>query len=128
MKGKTKILWLSRHTMTKEQVDDLHEIYGDIEIKRYQQTIKNYREVIKLGADCDVFAVVLPIAIIADLVSNVNKPVIRAKTTRVPTGCVYVNGYGNEEMEYRFQHNGWEQVKNIQVETVNLLERKECHE
>lgn len=29
----TKILWLSRHTMTETQLTDLERIYGKVEIK-----------------------------------------------------------------------------------------------
>lgn len=121
---KTRILWLSRHKLTQDQIDGLRSVYGEIEIKRCQRTVRNWREVREMGEDCDVLAVVLPIAILADLVGNVNKPVIRALTSRVPSGCTFMNAAGQEEIEYRFQHNGWEQVKAVQVETVKLNERE----
>jgi hypothetical protein len=37
-----KILWLSRHDMTNEQITDLKRIYGeDIEIKHHTDTVNS---------------------------------------------------------------------------------------
>ena len=76
----TKILWVSRHTMTTEQITDLQRIYGDVEIKQFADSVESAKQVTELGADCDVLAVVLPPAFLADLTNpRVNqKPVIRA--------------------------------------------------
>lgn len=114
----TTILWLSRHTMTEAQLDDLTRIYGDVEVKNYDKTVSSWKDVVEAGADCDVLAVVLPPAILADLTSprNNTKPVIRAKANRVPTGNMVVNpATGKEETEYRFEHAGWERVIKIEV-------------
>lgn len=115
----TSILWLSRHELTKEQKDDLYRIYGeDIEVKTFNHSVSGWKEVVEAGKDCDIFAVVLPPAILADLTNprNNKKPVIRAKANRVPTGNTIINtATGKEETEYRFQHAGWEQVLKIEV-------------
>lgn len=114
----TKILWLSRHTMTEEQVNDLERIYGEIEVKTFDQSVNGWKDVVEAGTDCDVLAVVLPPAILADLTNprNNTKPVIRAKAKRVPTGNTIVNpATGKEEVEYRFEHGGWEKVVKIEV-------------
>lgn len=114
----TKILWLSRHTMTEAQVADLNRIYGEIEVKTFDQSVNGWKDVVEAGADCDVLAVVLPPAILADLTNprNNTKPVIRAKANRVPTGNTIVNpATGKEETEYRFEHAGWEKVVKIEV-------------
>ena len=114
----TKILWLSRHTMTEAQLDDLIRIYGDVEVKTFDQSVSGWKDVVEAGADCDVLAVVLPPAILADLTNprNNKKPVIRAKANRVPTGRTVVNpATGKEETEYCFQHAGWERVVKIEV-------------
>ena len=114
----TKILWLSRHTMTAEQLSDLKRIYGDVEEKTFDQSVNGWRDVVTAGEDCDVLAVVLPPAILADLTNprNNQKPVIRAKANRVPTGNTIVNpATGKEETEYRFEHAGWERVVKIEV-------------
>ena len=110
-----KILWLSRHTMSTEQVADLKRIYGnDIEVKSADMTVSSWRDVVEAGADCDI---------LADLTNprNNSKPVIRAKANRVATGKTVVNpATGKEEAEYCFQHAGWEQVLKIEVVTKQL--------
>ena len=114
----TKVLWLSRHTMTQEQVDDLTRIYGEIEVKTFDQSVSGWKDVVEAGTDCDVLAVVLPPAILADLTNprNNSKPVIRAKANRVATGNTIVNpATGKEESEYKFEHAGWERVVKIEV-------------
>ena len=113
-----KILWLSRHSMTPDQFADLIRIYGDVEVKTYDKTVSSWRDVVEAGADCDVLAVVLPPAILADLTNprNNKKPVIRAKANRVPTGNTIINpATSKEETEYRFEHAGWERVVKIEV-------------
>lgn len=114
----TKILWLSRHLLTKAQFADLKRIYGEIEVKTFNQSVSGWKDVVEAGADCDVLAVVLPPAILADLTNprNNQKPVIRAKANRVPTGKKITNpATGKEETEYRFEHAGWERVLKIEV-------------
>ena len=119
----TRIFWLSRHTMTEAQMADLNRIYGDVELIQHEGSVRDAAEVLELSKDCDVLAVVLPPAILANLVNpRVNsKPVIRAKANRVPTGRTVLNpATGKEEAEFRFEHAGWEQIKRIVVETVDL--------
>lgn len=120
---KTRILWLSRHTMTADQLADLTRIYGEVEIKQYDQSVTGWKDVVEQGEDCDILAVVLPPAILADLTNprNNTKPVIRAIANRVPTGNTIVNpATGKEEQEYRFEHAGWERVVKVVVETERL--------
>lgn len=119
-----KILWLSRHDMTSEQLEVLKRIYGDkIEIKHYKETVKSWRDVVEIGADCDVLAVVLPPNIIADLVNPMNniKPVIRAIANRLETGRMITNpATGKQEKEFKFEHAGWERIKKIEIVTERL--------
>ena len=113
-----RVLWLSRHELTEAQVADLNQIYGEIEVKTFKQSVSSWKDVVEAGTDCDVLAVVLPPAILADLTNprNNSKPVIRAKANRVPTGNTIVNpATGKEETEYRFEHAGWERVVKIEV-------------
>ncbi len=120
---KTKILWLSRHAMTETQLTDLTRIYGEVEIKQYDQSVNNWKDVVEQGEDCDVLAVVLPPAILADLTNPRNniKPVIRAIANRVPMGNTVVNpATGKEEQEFKFEHAGWERVIKVVVETERL--------
>lgn len=118
------ILWLSRHCMTSEQLNDLKRIYGDdINVKQYGESVKDWREVCEIGSDCEIFAVVLPPSILGDLTNQRNneKPVIRAKANRIPTGKKVVNpATGNEESEFMFVHEYWELVEKIEVVTRRL--------
>lgn len=119
----TRILWLSRHTMTQEQKADLTRIYGEVEIKQYDQSVTGWKDVVEQGEDCDILAVVLPPAILADLTNPRNniKPVIRAIANRVPMGNTVVNpATGKEEQEFKFEHAGWERVIKVVVETERL--------
>lgn len=119
----TKILWVSRHTMTTEQITDLQRIYGDVEIKQFADSVESAKQVTELGANCDVLAVVLPPAFLADLTNpRVNqKPVIRAIANRVATGRTVVNpATGAEEPEMKFEHSGWERVVKVEIVTEKL--------
>ena len=46
-----KILWVSRHEMTKGQVDDLRRIYGEFELVKFDQTVSNIKEILEAGKD-----------------------------------------------------------------------------
>lgn len=119
-----KVLWFSRHTMTEEQLSDLKRIYGSgIEVKQVSESAASFRDVLAAGEDCQVLAVVLPPAMLADLTNPRNnvKPVIRAIANRVPTGNTVINpATQKEEPEFRFEHAGWEEVVKIEVVTKRL--------
>ena len=118
-----RVLWVSRHNMTKEQFSDLCRIYGDVDVKQFPETISSAKQVVELGADCDVLAVVLPAAFLADLTNpRINtKPVIRAIADRIPTGKTIVNpATGKEEPEMMFRHAGWERVVKVEIVTERL--------
>nr|DAH91475.1 MAG TPA: hypothetical protein [Caudoviricetes sp.] len=120
----TRVLWVSRHTMTQEQSADLKRIYGaDVEVKQYADNIESAKQVVELGSDCDVLAVVLPPAFLADLTNpRINtKPVIRAIANRVATGKTIVNpATGAEEPEMKFEHAGWERIMKVEIVTEKL--------
>lgn len=118
-----RILWVSRHKMTQGQLDDLKRIYGEFELVKFDQTVNDIREVVEAGKDCDILAVVLPPALLADLVNprNNEKPVIRAIASRVETGNKILNSAtGKKELEYKFVHVSWEQVLKIEIITKKL--------
>ena len=119
-----RVLWVSRHTMTQEQENDLKRIYGeDIKIKQYDDTVKSATEIVTIGEGCDIFAVVLPPSIIMDLVNprNNTKPVIRACMNRIETGNNVVNTTtGTEEKEFKMVFEAWEQVNKFIVDTTRL--------
>lgn len=119
-----KILWVSRHTMTQAQEADLRRIYGvDVEVKQFADNIESAKQVVELGSDCDVLAVVLPPAFLADLTNpHINtKPVIRAIANRVATEKTIVNpATGKEEPEMKFEHAGWERIVKVEIVTEKL--------
>ena len=109
-----KILWVSRHEMTKGQVDDLRRIYGEFELVKFDQTVSNIKEILEAGKDCNI---------LADLVNSRNneKPVIRAVANRVETGNEVLNpATGKKELEYKFVHVAWERVLKIEIITEKL--------
>lgn len=122
-----RILWFSRHDLTKDQLADLNRIYGEeILVKHVNTTASSWKDIAEAGENCDVLAVVLPPSLLGDLTNprNNTKPVIRAIANRIPTGNKVVNpATGKEEDEYRFEHAGWERVLKIEVVTERLSER-----
>lgn len=122
-----RILWFSRHDLTKDQLADLNRIYGEeILVKHVNTTASSWKDVAEAGENCDVLAVVLPPSLLGDLTNprNNTKPVIRAIANRIPIGNKVVNpATGKEEDEYRFEHAGWERVLKIEVVTERLSER-----
>ncbi len=118
-----RILWVSRHTMTQAQEADLRRIYGEVEVKQFADSVTSAKQVVELGSDCDVLAVVLPPAFLADLTNpRVNqKPVIRAIANRVATGRTVTNpATGTEEPKMKFEHAGWERVMKVEIVTEKL--------
>ena len=118
-----KILWVSRHQLNNEQLSDLERIYGDVEIVNFQDTVKSAEQLVEVGEDCEVFAVVLPPALLEDLISpRINqKLVIRSVMERVPTGTMIVNPVtGKEEMEMAMHFVAWEQVDELRIVTHRL--------
>lgn len=72
MEKTTKILWLSRHQLTAEQLADLKRIYGEISIKSFDQTVSSWKDVVEVGKDCDVLALDSSVFLILDLIENVD--------------------------------------------------------
>lgn len=118
-----KVLWLSRNELTEDQLKDLQRVYPGLEVKHYSQSVSNWKEVIKVGSDCDVLAVALPIAMLAELVKpeNNTKPVIRSIGSFIPTGDKFTNPVtGKVEEKLAYAHVAWEMIENIVVETKLL--------
>ncbi len=114
----TKILWFSKQCMDGAQITDLQKIYGDeLTITQCKKQIKDWREVVELGKDADVLAVVLPPKILKDLTNPLNntKPVIQSRSNRVKIGVIVNSVTGEEEAEYIVEHAGWEQVKKVEI-------------
>ena len=118
-----KVLWVSRHMLGEDQLADLHRIYGDVVVVQFADTVESAKQLVEVGKDCDIFAVVLPPALLADLISpSINqKPVIRSVMERVPTGTMIVNPVtGKEEMEMAMHFVAWEQVDEFRIVTHRI--------
>ena len=118
------VLWFSRHNMTDDQLADLKRIFGEhITVHHVTANAASFKDVLEVGKDDDVLAVVLPPALLADITNprNNTKPVIRAIANRVATGKQVVNpATGKLEDEFKFVHAGWEKVLKIEVVTERL--------
>lgn len=81
-----KILWVSRHKMTSEQIADLESVYGDIQTEILDSTIEDVKKIAE--TDADVYAVVLPAEMIAELqkILAPEKEIIVPVSARVKTG------------------------------------------
>ncbi len=119
-----RILWLSRHALTIEQLEALKRIYrADVIVKHVTESVTDWADVVRYGDDCDVLGVVLPQKILMDLVNprNNTKPVIRANSTFIPTGKKVVNkATGQLEDERKFTFLGWKRVKRFVIEEEDL--------
>lgn len=117
-----KILWISRHSMTDEQENDLIRIYKHIEITKYDRTISSAGEIRDAG-DYDVYAVVLTAELIASLkkILPPEKEILQPVSERIFTGRTIVNpATGAEEKEYEYKHRCWRKVIKAEFETVEL--------
>lgn len=110
-----KVLWISRHNMTQNQLKDLARIYGKIEIKQIDKTIENAAEIKDSIDECDIIAVVLPLEKIKDVKEYAkNKPVIQAVSKRVKHGEKLLEN-GEVETEYIFEHICWQELEQINI-------------
>lgn len=106
-----KVLWISRHHLTGEQMTGLEAVCGgDFALRWWQDNVEDVAELGKAVAEADVVAAVLPLELLAELVAMAApRPVVIAKAKRVlvPT----------EEGEplVRFTHDGWQQVKRLEL-------------
>ena len=63
-----KVLWISRHCMTKEQIEDLNRIAGEnVEIIPWKETVHSVLELKPLIEEGDIIAAVLPLDLLAKL-------------------------------------------------------------
>lgn len=114
-----KILWVSRHNMTNEQLSDLHRIYGNFELLTLDKTITNVQEILKYSAE--VYAVVLPTNLLIELKNSTNAEVIQPVSKRVATKNKILNPATNTyEQEYTYKHQCWEKIIRADVKLQKL--------
>lgn len=114
------ILWVSRHQMTEAQLTDLHRIYGEFTLTQFDQTVETIDAVLAFHAD--VYAVVLPLQLLADLKQATNVEIIQPVSGRVRTeNAKYHNqASGSLETEYIFEHLYWQKINRLELETEKL--------
>lgn len=116
-----KILWVSRHTMTSEQMADLEEVYGEIQVETLDSTIEDVKIIAE--RDADVYAVVLPAEMIAELQKVISpaKEVVVPVSARVKTDRkVYNKASDTKETEYIYKHIHWKKIISIEIKTEIL--------
>lgn len=107
-----KVLWFSRHTMTKEQ----REALGDVEITQISVTVANAFELSDEIEKADIIAIVAPINLQQQFLKLANgKPVIMAVNDRV----LVPGENGEEKVEFKFVK--WIQLDKIEVVTHDFV-------
>ncbi len=115
-----KILWISRHVMTKEQLEGLARLYGEFEVEIYAGTVESMGQLKEQVENCDVVAAVLPALMLSELVKMADgRPVMQAVSGRVRTGRKIQVRDGVFEEEYEFRHLYWQEIKRMEMEVVN---------
>ena len=101
-----KVLWFSRHEMSKEQ----REALGEVEILQVSKTVASARELAKEISEADIVAVVAPIGLQAEFLRLAEgKPVISAVSERV----VIPQEEGEDQIIFKFVK--WERLIKIEV-------------
>lgn len=87
----TKVLWFSRHIMSKEQAEALMIRLGNTEITQLSKSIQSAQDIAQEIGAHDIIAVVAPPQLLAGILKIAgDKPVITAKMERtvLPDGSV----------------------------------------
>lgn len=107
------ILWVSRHTPSIEQSEELREFVGeDYTVSFMNRTVNGVQDILDYTDDetVGIMAVLSP-ELLGALVRETNIPVFRAVTDRIMTGR------GNVE----FKHDHFEIVEELTVRTRRLI-------
>ena len=117
-----KVLWISRHCMTKEHIDDLKRITGEeIDIIPWKETLYSLIEIKPLIEEADLIAAVLPLDLLAELLKiSDGKMVLQSVSARIPSGKLRTVAGGIVEPEFEFRHKYWEQIMKIDVKVERL--------
>lgn len=117
-----RVLWISRHTMTQTQLADLQRVMGGpIQLTMWPETVEDVEALRPMVEQSDAVAAVLPMEKLAQLLKITgNRPVLQAKSGRMPTGHWAIQPTGAVEQEFAFVHLGWQQILEVQVKTRAL--------
>lgn len=107
-----KILWVSRHEPLREQVEELEQAFGKVEITRYCDIVYNVAQLMEVYDDgeYDEMVVVLPVQLIRQLVMVGVKPL-------KPVLHREVIGFG----EVRLRHHHFERILYIDYVSEPLI-------
>ena len=119
------VLWISRHQMTPKQYHDLERIMKDeVRLIQWSETIPDAASLGKSESSMtqvDAVAAVLPPDLLGELLKIAGeKPVLRAVSSRLPTGRIVTLSDGRQEQEFQFVHVCWEQVLKVEIQTRRL--------
>lgn len=117
-----KVLWVSRHGMSKAQFADLERAMGGaVELVPWRDTVEDASRLAPALAEADAAAVVLPLELLAQFLPLAGgKPVLVAVSGREPTGRLVSTPDGRQEPEFAFVHRGWRQILRLELETRPL--------
>lgn len=117
-----KVLWVSQHQMTQEQRADLERVMEDeVELLQYKDTLENVEDLKPFLENVQAVAVVLPLEMVAKLVSLVgNRPILQAVSWRIPTGRIRQLADGRMEEEFLFEHRCWQQILELKLSVKTL--------
>lgn len=105
--------------MTSEQLNDLQRIYKNYEIIQYDKTVADVNDILKFNAD--VYAVVLPLNLISELLSATSSEIIQPVSVRVKTGEKILNKASAQlESEYLYKHVYWQKIIECKITTERL--------
>lgn len=117
-----RVLWISRHQMTREQREDLEEILGDtVVLVPWTDTVHQIEALLPMVIQADAVAAVLPVQLLALLRPYCgDRPLLQSVSQRVATGTMRTLPNGQTEPEFQFCHTGWQQIYRLELETRML--------
>jgi hypothetical protein len=109
-----KILWVSRHPLSQEQMEGLTAYCGEEpQILWYQQTVEALDVLMPAIEQVDVVAAVFPLHLLVQLVA-LGKPVLISRAIR------RLSPSSNGEAQAHFTHNGWFCIKKLELELIPI--------
>lgn len=117
-----RVLWISRHQMTREQREDLEEVLGDtVALVPWTDTVHQIEVLLPMVIQADAVAAVLPVQLLALLRPYCgDRPLLQSVSQRVATGTMRTLPNGQTEPEFQFCHTGWQQIYRLELETRML--------
>lgn len=106
-----KVLWISRHQLTQDQIDGIKKVLGDeFEYSQYDQTVKNAEEIVEQIKEtkADALVAVLPVRLLSEVFAETDVKILvpRSKRKLIPNQ----NG---EESKVVFEYDGFEVIDDL---------------